>query len=115
VLNGLAHLGQPVDLHFLWRPQLNDPLDEMVLETALNGRADALVTPNLRDFVPAARFGLPVIPPAECLKRLRRLQRRNMAPAAPQRLDATRLDERFQTHFGSISLQTYHDVVNLQG
>lgn len=35
---------EPVKAHFLWRPQLRDPGDEMVLETAANGRADALVT-----------------------------------------------------------------------
>ncbi|CAK0740382.1 hypothetical protein CCP3SC1_50037 [Gammaproteobacteria bacterium] len=34
---------EPVHLYYLWRPQLRDPADEMVLEAALNGRADALV------------------------------------------------------------------------
>ncbi|HEY2106460.1 MAG TPA: hypothetical protein VGH29_11780, partial [Candidatus Binataceae bacterium] len=35
---------------------------EMVLETAVNGRADALVTFNLRDFAPAAsRFGIELL------------------------------------------------------
>jgi len=44
---GMAH---PVKIHFLWRPQLRDPADEMVLETAVNGRADLLVTFNERDY-----------------------------------------------------------------
>jgi len=67
-LDALALLVEPVDLHYLWRPQLNDPADEMVLETALNARADALVTFNLRDFSAAAkRFGLHLLTPAECL------------------------------------------------
>jgi PIN domain-containing protein len=36
---------------------LPDPNDEMVLETAINGRADAIVTFNERHFRPvAARF-----------------------------------------------------------
>ena len=35
---------------FLWRPKLRDPSDEMVLEAAINGSADALVTFNRRDF-----------------------------------------------------------------
>lgn len=35
-------MAEPVQTHFLWRPQLRDPGDEMVLEAAINGRADAL-------------------------------------------------------------------------
>lgn len=61
----------PVELRFLWRPQLRDPKDEMVLETALNGRADALVTFNRADFDKAARrFGLTLWRPQELLARL---------------------------------------------
>ena len=44
--------------------------DEMVLETALNGRADALVTLNIDDFAPARHFRLPVIQPGALLRRL---------------------------------------------
>ena len=61
----------PVELRFLWRPQLRDAKDEMVLETALNGRADALVTFNRCDFETAARrFRLPLWRPQELLARL---------------------------------------------
>jgi len=69
-LDALAFTVEPVDLHFLWRPQLRDPADEMVLETALNGRADALVTFNVRDFSVAGRFGMKVWTPGEFLQRL---------------------------------------------
>ncbi len=48
-LDALTLRCESVHLFYLWRPQLRDPADEMVLETALNGRADALVTFN-RDF-----------------------------------------------------------------
>ncbi|WP_246683209.1 PIN domain-containing protein [Mesorhizobium sp. B2-8-3] len=69
LLAGFAALAEPVELHFLWRPQLADPKDEMVLEAAVNGRADALVTYNRRDFLTAeARLGVPVIGPAELLE-----------------------------------------------
>ncbi|MHB1621377.1 MAG: hypothetical protein ACYCTY_15650 [Sulfuricella sp.] len=44
--------------------------DEMVLETALNGRAEALVTFNVDDFVAARRFSLPVLTPASFLQQL---------------------------------------------
>lgn len=61
----------PVELRFVWRPQLRDPKDEMVLETALNGRADALVTFNRADFGKAVqRFGLALWRPQELLARL---------------------------------------------
>jgi predicted nucleic acid-binding protein len=59
---------EPVHLHYLWRPQLRDPADEMVLETALNGRADALVTLNVGDFNAAANFRLPVLTPGAFLQ-----------------------------------------------
>src|SRR5258705_13671458 len=32
----LAAQVEPVDLHFMWRPQVRDPGDEMVLEAAIN-------------------------------------------------------------------------------
>jgi len=69
----LAALIEPVEIHFQWRPQVRDPSDEMVLEAAINGRADALVTYNVRDFaLPADRFGIPVVRPTDLLKKLRR-------------------------------------------
>ena len=61
---------EPVETHFLWRPQLRDPADEFVLEAAVNGRADAIVTFNVRDFGPAKTFGVLVSTPAEVLRRL---------------------------------------------
>ncbi|MFA7403494.1 MAG: putative toxin-antitoxin system toxin component, PIN family [Pelobacteraceae bacterium] len=69
VLDTLAAHVEPVHLNFLWRPQLRDQNDEMVLETALNAGADALVTFNTKDFADAAnRFALKLITPAECIK-----------------------------------------------
>lgn len=69
----LAALVEPVDVHFLWRPQVRDPNDEMVLEAAINGRADALVTYNVADFSSAGdRFAIPILRPAELLRKVRR-------------------------------------------
>lgn len=69
-LDALSLRSVPVHLHFLWRPQTRDPADEMVLETALNGNADALITFNLNDFVVAKRFKLAVWTPPVLLAHL---------------------------------------------
>jgi putative PIN family toxin of toxin-antitoxin system len=70
VLDDLAGIAKPVSLSFRWRPRLSDPDDDMVLETAVNGNADAIVTFNQRDFEAAVRdFGCAVIYPARRLDR----------------------------------------------
>ncbi len=57
--DAMVALAEPVTMHFLWRPQLRDPCDEMVLEAAINGEADALVTFNTKDFGEVPRhFGM---------------------------------------------------------
>lgn len=67
-LAALASVCEPVDIRFQWRPQLRDTNDEMVLEAAVNGHADALVTYNVKDFSAAAKgFGLRVLRPGELL------------------------------------------------
>lgn len=68
-LAALASACEAVEVSFQWRPQLSDPNDEMVLEAAVDGRAEALITHNVRDFVKGAgRFGLRVLRPDEFMK-----------------------------------------------
>jgi putative PIN family toxin of toxin-antitoxin system len=68
----LAAVVEPVDVHFQWRPQVRDPSDEMVLEAAINGRADALVTYNIKHFAaPGDRFGIPILRPVDVLRKVR--------------------------------------------
>jgi predicted nucleic acid-binding protein len=58
-LAAFASAAQAVDVHYLWRPQLSDPGDELVLEAAVNGRAEVIVTHSIRDFTPASEhFGI---------------------------------------------------------
>ena len=69
--NEVVALLQPVEIRFRWRPAANDPGDDHVIETALNGGADAIATFNLRDFEDASkRFGLRVVTPGDILRGL---------------------------------------------
>ena len=63
IMSALAALCDPVDISFRVRPLLRDAGDEMVLEAALNGQADAIVTYNVRDFGPARVFGIEIVAP----------------------------------------------------
>ena len=64
-------MAEPVVTYFRWRPQLRDPCDEMVLDAAVNGRADALVTFNIRDFGSAPpQFGVELLLPREAIWRI---------------------------------------------
>jgi predicted nucleic acid-binding protein len=70
-LDGLSHLVQPVRINYLWRGFLPDADDDMILEAALNGGVDALVTFNQRHFqVAAAQFGLSLVLPGDILRNL---------------------------------------------
>ena len=68
----LIALAVPIEMHFRWRPQLRDPGDEMVLETGINGQADAIVSFNQRDYGKAPRsFGIELLLPREALRRIK--------------------------------------------
>ena len=55
----------------LWRPMLRDVDDDMVLEAAVNGKADAIVTFNRRDFEPTSgRFGIRILSPGATIEEL---------------------------------------------
>lgn len=71
LLDAVAAVAEPVRLAYLWRPRLPDVDDDMVLEAGVNGRADAIVTFNLSDFIgPAKQFGIEIVRPGEAVKRL---------------------------------------------
>ena len=71
IIDALCAAAEHVTVDFRWRPLLRDPADEMVLEAAINGRADALVTFNRRHFKHgAAQFDIDLLNPAEALGRM---------------------------------------------
>lgn len=49
---------------------MSDVADEMVLEVALNGQAEAIVTHNVKDFHPALALGVTIATPGEIVRRL---------------------------------------------
>ena len=72
LLDTVAAIVEQVRLSFLWRPVLQDPNDEMVLETAVNGRVDLVVTMNLRHLaLGLKRFGIPAMTPGPALRLMR--------------------------------------------
>lgn len=58
-------------ISFLWRPTLPDPNDDLILELAVSGQADAIVTYNLRDFAGSERFGIRLLRPAQFIKEIK--------------------------------------------
>jgi predicted nucleic acid-binding protein len=71
LFNAIALVVEPIRISYLWRPVLPDSGDDLVLETAVNGQADVVVTFNRRDFVPAAAlFGLEILAPGDAVRRL---------------------------------------------
>jgi predicted nucleic acid-binding protein len=71
ILNDLVVVATPVRLAFRWRPMLPDANNDMVLETATNGGAHAIVTFNRRHFEEVSTsFGIRTTLPGEALKEI---------------------------------------------
>jgi putative PIN family toxin of toxin-antitoxin system len=73
MIDAFVDVSEPVEVHYQWRPQLTDAGDEMVLEAAVNGQANAIVTFNRKDYGSGpSRFGVEILSPAEALGRIRK-------------------------------------------
>lgn len=69
VVDYLCRVSEHRRIHFLWRPFLRDPADEMVLEVAVEAGADVIITHNARDFHGVEeRFGIRVLSPGVFLE-----------------------------------------------
>jgi putative PIN family toxin of toxin-antitoxin system len=69
IIDALAAVSAHTRLSFRWRPLLADGNDDMVLETAINGGADLLVTFNVRHFGTVGEaFGCRTALPKEAVK-----------------------------------------------
>jgi predicted nucleic acid-binding protein len=70
ILNYLCSACTLHAVHYLWRPLLPDPDDDMILELAVAANATHIVTHNVRDFRGCDRFGVTAMTPARFLKLL---------------------------------------------
>jgi putative PIN family toxin of toxin-antitoxin system len=68
IVRAFCFVGRETDIPFRLRPVLPDPGDEFILELAVAGRVEAIVTHNVRHFVGAERFGIQVLTPREFLR-----------------------------------------------
>jgi len=72
-LRYLASVSHLQSVHFLWRPFLRDPDDDMVLECAVNSSSPFIVTHNVRDFRRTESLGVRALTPRDFLLHLRSL------------------------------------------
>lgn len=69
IIDYLCKVGRQQQIHFLWRPRARDPKDDMVLEVAVAGQCDGILTYNTNDFAEASSFGLELYTPKEFLQK----------------------------------------------
>jgi putative PIN family toxin of toxin-antitoxin system len=74
LIDALCALSHHHKIHFLWRPQLRDAGDELVLELAVAARCSYIVTYNRKDFAGAEKFGLKVVTPKVFLQEIGELK-----------------------------------------
>ena len=68
IVDFLCAAGRRHAVPFRVRPVLPDPNDDFVLELAIAGRCDWIVTHNVKDFGPASVCGVRAVTPAEFLR-----------------------------------------------
>lgn len=67
VLDYVCRVADRRRIHFLWRPVLRDPKDDLVLELAVEAGCQFIVTFNKRDFAGVEQFAVEVVTPREFL------------------------------------------------
>lgn len=70
-LRFLASQAHLQEVHFLWRPFLRDPDDDMLLELAFAAGCSHIVTHNVNDFVGSKQLGVEAITPRDFLRIIR--------------------------------------------
>ena len=70
ILDYTVRLANHWKIHYLWRPQLRDPSDDMLLELAVAAGCDYIITYNLKDFKGVEQFGIAAITLKEFLEQI---------------------------------------------
>jgi len=70
ILSYLCSVAVQHRIHYLWRPLLPDPKDDLVLELAVAGQCEYIVTYNDRHFRGSEQFGIHLIRPQELLEKI---------------------------------------------
>lgn len=70
LLDYLCSVAHRQKIFYLWRPCLQDPGDDLVLELAVASNSTTVITYNQRDFAAAERFGVRIAKPADFLRKL---------------------------------------------
>jgi len=68
IIDYLVLLANRWQIHYLWRPQLNDPNDDMLLELAVTANCKFIITYNLQDFKGVEKFNVEVVTPKDFLR-----------------------------------------------
>ncbi len=68
-LNYFCSVSDCRKVHFLWRPFLRDTNDDMVLEAAVSGQCEYIITFNIQDFKGIGKFGIIAITPGDFLRK----------------------------------------------
>jgi putative PIN family toxin of toxin-antitoxin system len=70
ILNYVVSVANRHQIHYLWRPFLKDPKDDMMLELAVAAGCETIVTYNQHDFAGVAQFNIRVMTAQEFLEQI---------------------------------------------
>jgi predicted nucleic acid-binding protein len=70
ILDYICAVGRHCEIHYLWRPMLPDPKDDMILELAAAAQCGFIITFSQRDYRGVERFGIKAITPQAFLRKI---------------------------------------------
>jgi len=70
ILDYICLAAEHREIFYLWRPCLKDPMEDMVLEVAVESESDFIVTHNIRVFIGIEHFGVKAITPRQFLEEI---------------------------------------------